>query len=656
MLSPRILRYGSDAPLPERLPLRAGPLALIYENGDLRSIRLGEREIVRRIYVAVRDRNWGTVAPRLSQVVISVADDSFHVSYDVAHIQGDIAFDWRGEIRGDANGMIHFSMDGMARTTFLRNRIGFCVLHPPDCANARARIEHSDGSIEEARFPQLVAPQRIVDGVIQPVHPFAEMRAISHEVADDCWAAIRLAGEIFEMEDQRNWIDGSFKTYGTPLRLPYPAEIAAGTRVQQAVTLSLDGWRPDSQRVSHSNAAPPAFAVDAAAPPGPLPRLGLGIASHGHMLTAREQELLRALNLAHLRVDVRLSDTEYVETLRRAAAEARALKAKLEIALHLTEAAEAELQALAQLLAAIQPDVAAWLIFHAGQPTTPAELAALARRYLSAYDPSIPIGGGTNIYFTDLNRAPTLPPALDPICYSINPQVHAFDNASLVETCAAIAATVASAMALVPGRSIAVTPITLKPRFNPVATAAAGQTSDRLPATVDPRQMALLGAGWTLASLKYLAESGVASATYYETTGWHGVMETEAGAPLPDQFHSIPGSVFPLYHILADVTTFGGAICRGKSNDPLRIDGLALIRDGHVRILLANLTDEAQSVAIYGLAQQVQVRLLDETNAEAAMRRPEAFRATEGELQRTEAGVLRLELRPHALARVDGAS
>ena len=32
-------------------------------------------------------------------------------------------------------------------------------------------------------------------------------------------------GETFEMEDQRNWTDASFKTYCTPLSLPYPIKI-----------------------------------------------------------------------------------------------------------------------------------------------------------------------------------------------------------------------------------------------------------------------------------------------------------------------------------------------------------------------------------------------------------------------------------------------
>ena len=63
MLPKNVLTYGRGAPLPERTPLRAGPLTLFYEAGDLRYVKPGDREILRRVYVAVRDRNWGTVSP-----------------------------------------------------------------------------------------------------------------------------------------------------------------------------------------------------------------------------------------------------------------------------------------------------------------------------------------------------------------------------------------------------------------------------------------------------------------------------------------------------------------------------------------------------------------------------------------------------------------
>jgi hypothetical protein len=684
--------YGKDEPPPERIALRAGPLSLIYEHGDLRYIRLGEREVVRRIYVAVRDRNWGTVPPILSNVQIFDQGDSFQITYDVTHQQDEIDFVWRGEISSHTNGTIHFAMDGAARSTFLRNRIGFCVLHPPVCAGTRAQIKHVDGTIEEAQFPRQIAPQHIIDGVIQPVHPFSDMRAVAHEVASGVWVTLRLEGEAFELEDQRNWIDGSFKTYGTPLRLPFPVEITAGTRITQAVTLQLgargwglgagvegqgsEGGGRGGGEVARNGAEPVVFTLQPASEEGAfgalescewqtniqlptskmvLPRLGLGMASHGQALTLQELDALRALNLAHLRVDLRLSDAAYPEALRRAVAESQALGVSLEVALHLSDAAVDELQALSSVLRELRPQVAAWLVFPIAESTTGDRWVALAREYLQRHDPITLIGGGTNIYFTDLNRTSPPAAALDLICYSVNPQVHAFDNASLVETCETIAATVESAAALASGRPIAVTPITLKPRFNPVATAHEQPSKpDELPPEVDIRQMSLFGAGWTLAALKYLAESGVVSATFYETSGWRGVMEREAGSPLPAIFRSLPGAVFPLYHVFADAGEFaGGAVLRSVSSDPLRVNGLALDKDGRRCVLLANLTAERQTVTIRGLGAQVRVRMLDETNAEQAMRDWEAFRVDGGDPITTENGAIRLNLLPYAIVRID---
>jgi FtsZ-binding cell division protein ZapB len=50
---------------------------------------------------------------------------------------------------------------------------------------------------------------------------------------------------------------------------------------------------------------------------------------------------------------------------------------------------------------------------------------------------------------------------------------------------------------------------------------------------------------------------------------------------------------------------------------------------------------------------RARVRLLDERNAEAAMRDPEAFRAQTGELLDTPDGSIVLELLPYAITRID---
>ena len=55
-----------EKPTVERpLILRAGPLSMMFEPelAFLRYIRLGNREILRGIYAAVRDGVWGTITP-----------------------------------------------------------------------------------------------------------------------------------------------------------------------------------------------------------------------------------------------------------------------------------------------------------------------------------------------------------------------------------------------------------------------------------------------------------------------------------------------------------------------------------------------------------------------------------------------------------------
>ena len=645
-----VLHYGKDEPLPEQTQLRAGPLSMILEAGDLRYIRVGDHEILRRIYVAIRDHNWDTILPQLSNLQIEQDDDTFRLTYDVTNKGADVDFFWQGTITGDANGTIIFSMNGEARSTFRRNRIGFCVLHPMDCAGISSRIEKIDGTVEESAFPISIAPQYLIDGEIKPVAPFNNMRAVRYEVASGVEAEVRFEGETFEMEDQRNWTDASYKTYGTPLSEPFPVEVAIGTKISQRITLTLKTQHEPRTETQDTPTQPVALDVSAAEA-RPLPRIGLGTASHGEPLNAQELERLKRLNLAHLRVDVDLTQPDYEPALRRATDEAQELGVSLELALFLTDAAAEELRGFAEVIERVKPPIGTYLIFHKTEASTSAQWVDLARRHLS----DAKIGAGTNAYFTDLNRGRPPVDVLNLVCYSINPQVHAFDNSSLAETLGAQAVTVESARQFVGGPPIAITPVTLLARFNPNATGPEPEPAPgELPAQVDVRQMSLFGAGWTLGSIKYLSESGAPSVTYYETTGWRGVMETVNGSPLPEKFRSLPGAVFPLYHVLADVGEFaGGEVLVSKSSDPLKVEGISLRKNGKTRTLLANLTPDSQQIRAQNLAATVRVRLLDETNAQAAMSSPLAFRSRTGEPVRTAEGILALNLLPYAIAQID---
>lgn len=653
MLPTNVLYYGREEALPARQLLRAGPLTLLYEAGDLRYIRLGDKEIVRRIYVAIRDRNWGTVPNLLTNVQLDVRADAFTITYDVTNQQGDIDFRWQGMISGDSQGTLRCQLLGEAHTTFLRNRIGFCILHPSDSTGDTCTVEHVDGTTETAPLPVYILPD-------QPVLPFAEMQSLTQDLGNGVQATMRFEGDIFEMEDQRNWTDASFKTFSTPLRLPYPVEIPQGTKITQAFTLTLNG----GSAVAATAAAHAAitFGPTSVSALLPLPQLGLGLASHSQSLNEQEIERLNALRLRHLRVDLRLAAPGYIAQLDHATRDARALGVKLEVALLLSPIPQAETQ-LHQLrthLERLQTPVARWLVFPERElfnTRVPAEgLLAAARQYLADYAPSALFAGGTNADFIFFNRFPIDPSHFDALAITTNPTVHAIDNASVIETLAAQATLVQSAHRLAEGKPVLLTPVTLKMRHNPYATAAPPPVpSGELPPQVDVRQMSLLGAGWTLGSIKYLAESGVASATYYETTGWRGVMATAYGSTVPEKFRAFPGGVFPMYHVFADVAEFAdGEIMPSKSSQPLSVDGLILRLGERICVLLTNLTDSPQQVTIQGLPAQVAVRLLDEINAEQAMQAPEEWRSLAGAEWSTSGGTLTLALRPYAFARIDG--
>lgn len=636
--SHNLLRYGSDEELPAQIPLRAGPVSLIYTGGDLRYIRVSSSPILHRLYVAVRDHNWGTIPAALTDVRIDDAGDSFRIDFRARHVQGVIDFAWTGSITGDADGTVRFAMDGEALSAFRRNRIGFCVLHPGSLAGQPCTVEQTGGGIVHSAFPDAISPHQ----------PFFHMRAISHAVAPGVDAAVRMEGDTFEMEDQRNWTDDSYKTYSTPLALPYPVQVQAGQRIRQVVTISLSG-----QVLAGDAPAPQTVEIGVGGPAiGQLPPLGLGVSSVGPIPDSQAARL-HGLGLAHLRVDLHLSDSGYPAVLAQAQTEAETLGAGLEVALHLGEDADGELAGLRGLLEEARPQVARWLIFRQGEKSTQAHWVELARQHLSSFAPTAPFGGGTDAHFTELNR--NRPPADAPelICYPINPQVHAFDNLSLVETLAAQAATVHSARRFVGDRPIAITPVTLRPRFNPDATGPETPPAPgALPSSVDARQMSLFAAAWTLGSLKYLAENGAASVTYFETVGWRGVMESAAGSPAP--FPSLPGAVFPVYHLLADVAEWrDGALLPVTTADRLAVDGLALARGDRRRILLANLTNRAQRVTVNHGGASGWLRLLDETNALAAMQQPEIFRKHRGRPVVCAGGVSEIALRPYAVARLD---
>jgi len=642
---PRLSRVFLDGRAEQPSPpleLRAGPLSLQFDDAGLRYIRLGRQEIVRRIYCAVRDENWGTVPAAISNLHADVRADSFDIKFDVRHVQGEIDVAWHGNIVGESNGSVAFSMEGIANSTFRKNRIGFCVLHPMELAGEAAQVVHADGTIEQTQFPRYIAPH----------NPFLDVVAMRHSARQSANVELKFDGDIFETEDQRNWIDASFKTFCTPLSRPFPVEVRAGERIVQRVTIELVG-----QQVKSAVPYPAGSEVTlelAMESVGSLPALGLGLAPDPVPLTPAELQRLRGLNPAHVRCELRLAG-DFAPRLRHATATARELCAGLELALFVEFPADRELSALVQLVEELEAPVVRWTVFPEAGWSTSRELAQHAARHLRKYDQGIPIGGGTPANFRELNGDRPPIDALDFVAWSLTPQIHAFDNASLVETLAAHASVVESARQFAGDLPLVVGPIALKMQVNPYAAGPwpPPPAEGELPPQVDVRQMTLFGAGWTLGSIKYLAESQVQAATYYEILGWMGLMERDGGAPLPEPFAALGKGLFPLYHVLREVMSKPyDQVIPVRSSDPLRVDALALDNgpgaNQVTRVLVANLSELAQTARIRTSATAAWTQSLDERSLTIASRTPHFFTSEQTFHPVTPDG-LRINLLPYAI-------
>jgi hypothetical protein len=531
--------------------LAAGPLTLEFDPAIafIRYIRLGGTEILRGIHVAVRDQVWNTAVPKISDLRIESNAADFDVRFTAECVLGPLDYVWKGALTGAADGTIRFSMDGLARSTFLRNRIGLCVLHPlKECAGAPCKIETSAG-VEEASFPQYIAPHQ----------PFKDLRAISHQVMPGVRAEVRFEGDIFETEDHRNWTDANFKTYSTPLDLPMPARVEAGTTIAQSVTLRLLKTADVPLPKPAVRSSPIRLMV--AAEEGRLPFIGFG--APGRKLSAAEQGLLAAIRPAHLRVDLCLFENDWRSNLAMAREAAFQVGSDLECAVTVDKDAAAQLQELRQELP--PSGVARVFVFHTDEPSTTARWVELARHHLPA---SLSIGAGTRSHFVDINRKRPPVDLLDAICYAAHPQVHAWDDVTCIENLEGQSHTVRSARAFAGTKWIAVGPVTLGPRT---------------PDAIDARQRSPFGCAWTLGSVCALSEAGADSATYCELAGINGLMDGD--------------EVLPLYSVFHKLGQYAGSFMRAvHSSEPLCIGAMDLHNGNQQGLFVVNYTPERQTV------------------------------------------------------------
>lgn len=226
-----LLVFGTEEPPVEPIRFEVGPFEGMVEpdSGQLRYLRWNGMEVVRGIYATVRKDNWGTVVPKLSDFESQLTKEAFTCQFRAKHDQDGYRFEWTGTIRVTAEGEVEYVFDGSPLVDFKTARTGICLLHPLNVAGLKVEVEHADGPCENTQFPVL----------IQPDNPFSFIKSMTYEPVSGVEVRFEFEGILFEIEDQRNWSDNSFKTYCHPQSLGWPYPLEKGQEVRQAVRLKI---------------------------------------------------------------------------------------------------------------------------------------------------------------------------------------------------------------------------------------------------------------------------------------------------------------------------------------------------------------------------------------------------------------------------------
>lgn len=223
--------YGAPRPKSVSQWLQAGPVRVKFADGELRYLHVGDREIIRRIYLGVRDKAYDTIMPQFAKIEVKQTAAGFQIEME-ASCRGDTAdYSWKGSIHGLAEGKIIFRVSGTPKTAFKSPRVGFCVLFGAEALAGQAFTAlDAKGKTKDYAFPANVTGGALVKGKV------AEFR---YTFDDGLTVGCGVTGGGFGLEDQRNYGDSSYKAYHALGHSNWRAPLVPGETREDTLTVAV---------------------------------------------------------------------------------------------------------------------------------------------------------------------------------------------------------------------------------------------------------------------------------------------------------------------------------------------------------------------------------------------------------------------------------
>ncbi len=493
--------------------LATGPLTATIDAGALRDVRYGGIEVLRMLSCPIRDADWATLAEVVTEERL-VGESGYLRHFTV----GGGALAAQLDVSLNDTGLTAV-FQAEAMSDIILNRAGFALLHPlAGVVGFPLEVTHPGGGVSRATFPQLIAPDQ----------PAKNIAGLAH-VVDGVAVKIGFSGEVFEMEDQRNWTDASFKTYCRPLSEPRPFVLQRGERLRQTMALTCRAAR--SARVARPTSA------TGKQPTRPV----VALAAERRWWRPGDAAVIAQSGVGALQL--RITAGESLDWLHEALRAARAadMTVTLEVVLPGDPGA---LDGIGVALEAMgmHPDrvvalPAAYLRSH--QPEGPWPVGPTpedAARTAALAFPMAEIGVGMLTYFPELNRRRPAAGSGDFVTFGTSAIVHAADDLSVMQTLEALPDVFATAHDIAGARPLRLGLAAIGLRGNPYGSGPVANPDGCLiaMAEADPRQSTEFAARFALAFWHAAAKAGVAEVALAMPSGPFGMQCKGVRYPIAD--------------------------------------------------------------------------------------------------------------------------
>ena len=209
-------------------PFKINRISFLKDNIFFRDIRINNIQILKMISFLVRDKNWNNYKPKILNTNFLNNEENIIFTFDLEY--GNIEkLNTKNEIFFN-NDSIVIKSNGKFKTDFWTNRIGYNLLIPLKYhVGTNLKVRKVNDITQESNFPDLISPGQ----------PFFKFNKLSYNIKDELLINIDFKGINFEMEDQRNWGDASFKIYSGSLFDPFPYKETKNSPFFQEINISF---------------------------------------------------------------------------------------------------------------------------------------------------------------------------------------------------------------------------------------------------------------------------------------------------------------------------------------------------------------------------------------------------------------------------------